>query len=520
MLTLYVQLSSQSSTLRVLEENEKIEKLTTMLHQINELFVTSNSNLKNYELIEDYNGIAAVQYFNSKGKDQYTSYSSSNSNPSVNFNDCIASSSSDTDYYYVVTSVKTSLSENPTAKLKVSSTNSGCQTFYAVFQSDSSLNPELYKYFKNKGVDIYDKDDPVYESCFLSKNFDYDLTQKYRRHYLYQGQNIQSSTESCEYESLGVDGKSILLKCVMGSSDNLIGYKIVEEQLPNEKEVKTSPLKCVKKIGRFQKNIALYMFPVLVIIIICVTIITHFVVPDSDEVDSEYADYNIPTQNTKPVVTIDSLKEIDIKTDTFVETFIKNLSSLHPVTLLYKRSLLVPFFFSSTLFLFNLSCIFGFDAVYFSESMIEERIYNKRRDKFAYSFKHRNERIVYSILTYIGCNLLIRGISLVTLSQKNLLISQLKEKTVESASFEKKMLLRRIISMVIMVACFVFFYFYCIVFCGLYIHAQYEWLYSVIWILMWLWIIIVPLYISLISFIEKSNKHSVLTYYLKQLFLF
>ena len=44
---------------------------------------------------------------------------------------------------------------------------------------DSEIfNSELYQYYGNKGIDIYNPNDTAFtDSCFISDNFKYDLTQ-------------------------------------------------------------------------------------------------------------------------------------------------------------------------------------------------------------------------------------------------------------------------------------------------------------------------------------------------------
>ena len=81
------------------------------------------------------------------------------------------------------------------------------------------------------------------------------------------------------------------------------------------------------------------------------------------------------------------------------------------------------------------------------------------------------------------------------------------------------MLIRRIISGIFMLGLSIFFFYYCIVFCGMYVNTQYGWFYSGIWSLFWNWVVFAPLYIVIITAIE-STGNIVCAYYMKRLFGF
>ena len=89
-----------------------------------------------------------------------------------------------------------------------------------------------------------------------------------------------------------------------------------------------------------------------------------------------------------------------------------------------------------------------------------------------------------------------------------------------SVNFEKNILIRRCIAGFIILFFFIFFWFYCIVFCGVYINSQFGWFFSWLWLLIFDWILLVPLYILLISLFEKILGNGACVYYMKQLFLF
>ena len=88
--------------------------------------------------------------------------------------------------------------------------------------------------------------------------------------------------------------------------------------------------------------------------------------------------------------------------------------------------------------------------------------------------------------------------------------------------FKKEMFLRRIISYVVMIIIITFFFYYSVTFCGVYIKTQRNWFFSGVWSLFFNWIILAPIYIIIISFLEykKKDPNNALIYYLKRLFFF
>ena len=137
--------------------------------------------------------------------------------------------------------------------------------------------------------------------------------------------------------------------------------------------------------------------------------------------------------------------------------------------------------------------------------------------------KREFHRIIYSILTMMAFNVLIRLIVIVPLSKFNELSNILKDGNEETISecktFECKMLVRRIIAIIVILIFNVFFYYYTIVFCAIYRNTQAGWFYSGIWGFIWNNIVFSLIYIIVISIVE-SNGNVMLSYYMKRLFCF
>ena len=177
-------------------------------------------------------------------------------------------------------------------------------------------------------------------------------------------------------------------------------------------------------------------------------------------------------------------------------------------------------------FVFNTLNVFGFNALYFNNTKIENRIYRKDRDNFAYPMRHEFDKIIYSILSMIALNVVVRAILLMTIGQRKELGRKVEaakggeEQEKEIGMFTKRMMTRRLIAMAFMLVVNIFFWYYAIVFSGIYIKTQYGWAYSGIWSLFFNWVIFANIEIVILSVIEFKNGGEECVYYFKKLFLF
>ena len=206
----------------------------------------------------------------------------------------------------------------------------------------------------------------------------------------------------------------------------------------------------------------------------------------------------------------------------------RNFKELHPVASLFRVSIINPLIMNSWFFLFNTTNLFGFNALIYLESIIEKRIYDKNRDNFAYPMRKEFGKIILSILLQVVLAIIFRFIILVTLDERNNLSDEIKEcKDIYETSrrvtrFEKRVLFRRCITLVLMLIICVFFFYYCVVFCEIYINTQRNWFFSGIWSLFWNWFVFSPIYIIIVSFLESTNRNSYTpsVYYMKKLCCF
>ena len=73
-------------------------------------------------------------------------------------------------------------------------------TFSINKQFYSILNETSIEFYNKRGIDPYNKSNEAFtEVCYRSINFEYDLTQEYRREIVYSGYSITSISPDCSY---------------------------------------------------------------------------------------------------------------------------------------------------------------------------------------------------------------------------------------------------------------------------------------------------------------------------------
>ena len=94
-----------------------------------------------------------------------------------------------------------------------------------------------------------------------------------------------------------------------------------------------------------------------------------------------------------------------------------------------------------------------------------------------------------------------------------------EEKMHISKEYRHSILIRNLIGIILVICLVGFFFYYCTIFCYIYVNTQRSWLFSGIWALMWNWVVFAPLDILFISAVENSGSEAC-AHYLKQLFIF
>ena len=423
--------------------------------------------------------------------------------------------------------------------------------FLVGFPMIDGIDKEKYIYYKERGLDIYDPKDPAFlNDCYYNKELDYDLPQRYRRKELYQQQTFKGG-DNCKYQGLDLGKQYVVMSCSKG--DN-IGYTLVDQSLElSQEEIDHQdnlPTKCGGSIDSVAKNIAFWLYLCLFIVFISLNVIfcvisKCFYFPSSfyQVIYNDKLDLNIfePNNNSIELANIKE-KEVDSKSminpanikvkvketpkKTFGSVFIDNMKELHPLCNLCRPSIISPILFNLWLLMYNIIILFGFNALYFSEDMLIDRIESKDRDNFGYPMKTEFERIMSAIATAVALNLIIRAICLVTYQARDEISNRIQsthdpeEKKNVLIDFSNSFIVRRIIAGIFMLGLSIFFWYYTIVFCGIYVNAQYGWFYSGIWALFWNWVAYGPFYILIISSIEMVEGMDKCAYYMKRFFVF
>ena len=570
--------------LRNLQENRI--KLDDILYKAHQLNYFANRNLdSNFNIQNDYlKLISFISYKQASINDgSFKNYIKNISNYSniIGYIDLKeASTNIENEEIFVLTLFNRKLFDNTNGLiLNFSRTNPSNQSAldnsnFDVYISsgDINVNFELAKYYRTKNISIYDKNDDCFkEPCFISKKFDFDLTQKYRKKNVYQKWSVGES--NCSYHSFDDSSNSIILLCKQFDDKNItnsdIKYGIVsltmkDDYIKNQNKVYNLPFRCPKKIDNISQNIGFWVFFLICILeifyIIGINILTlgslrkisirkglindgffmqlrqnppfnengseDFVstnksIPYKYEHNENYVSKEIYNQMNGP------------KYNTFINCTLNNFKELHPLYSFFRVSIMSPLILRSWFFIFNSLVLLGFNALIYWEGLIENRIFDQRRNRFDYPMLREFGKIVLCILLQLALTTLIKLLTLVFPSQRKNFEKTLKDLKFKRdyisndiisriEQFESEMLLRRLIGGILMLFIVVFFFYYSVVFCGVYINTQKNLIFAWIWSLIWNLFILSPIYIFVISFLEyrKQDESNLMIYYMKGLFCF
>ena len=449
-----------------------------------------------------------------------------------------------------------------------------------ISSSSLNFNFHLAEYYNTKNIKIYDKNDEAFtDPCFLSEEFDFDLTQKFRKNNVFQ--KVNYGNDVCKYISFDYKYMRINFLCnrfsYVEQSVNLyygvVVFDVKKESIEDADKVYHLPTKCSDKINNIGSNWGFWFFLFICVIelLYCIGIgVLTFgslrkisfrkgLINDdlykeigtakdkesnedtnSNSVQLQKYDEKIKNKRKNQIDydENDNNSVISVKSDmlnrNLKSCILHNFKELYPLATLCRVSVLSPLILNSIFFVFNTLVLFGFNALIYYESLIEERIFDKNRNNFDYPMRKEFHKIILSILCQVALCIIMKLILLVTLKQRNQLIDLLKSCKLEKhqtinngilttiKDFQDQMFVRRIISSSLMAIIIIFFFYYSIAFCGVYIQTQRNWFFSGIWSLFWNWIIFAPIYIVVISLIEhkKQDINDSTVYYMKRLFCF
>ena len=210
----------------------------------------------------------------------------------------------------------------------------------------------------------------------------------------------------------------------------------------------------------------------------------------------------------------------------FITILLRNLFDYYPLFTFWNKSIYTHLFINISFFAFNIVLIFGFNSLFYDENIIEKRIKHINRDSFTYSLSKENIKMILSLISSMIVMLILRAIILIPRLQNKKLFEFIdshneRENIKKENEVLKGFFIRRFITCLIMLIFTVFLFYYIVVFCSLYKHTQLNWCFSGVWCLLIEWIILAPLYILIISIVEKRGRsQKISSYYMKQLFFF
>ena len=208
-----------------------------------------------------------------------------------------------------------------------------------------------------------------------------------------------------------------------------------------------------------------------------------------------------------------------------IQKIINNLFQLHPILNLKKHPIINSLFLIHVIFIFNIASIYGINAILLNEKKIEKRIYNNDRDKIIYPFKKEFGTMFSSIFITVLLNIFFRFLILNSYNQRF-------DSEEEGNNKYNELTLRNIYTAFLMLGCILFFMIYSIFWCSIFYNSQHGWLIMGICCLFFIWVILAPIYILIISIFEtyfenkkyidkkKYVNYKKLIYYIKVLFIF
>ena len=253
---------SKSGRRLLVENNNKIMEIISNAHYINVLgALESTLPSIGYKLFTDEASLISYIWYKKNATEKVYSYLENYYHSTIsliNFTECIEENDT-----IILTTIPNSLMSyidniyNDTSlglNIYASSLNyrfedifSRCKnTYYQIYIPAFLLNynNSLYTYYINRGIDIYNKTDPAFtEPCFQSFEFDYDLTQEYRRFKVYQ--NISFDSEYCKFVKIDNNTNKALFNCTGNQKDKILLTENNDPYNKSETKVYNLPFKCI-----------------------------------------------------------------------------------------------------------------------------------------------------------------------------------------------------------------------------------------------------------------------------------
>ena len=404
------------------------------------------------------------------------------------------------------------------------------------FSLFDSIDYDKYFYYYKRNIDIFNKNDSAFFPCYSNSKFDWDLPQDMRMKEIFAGKIFKIIEENdCLYNGINEETKKIEFICK--NIGQLLSKGITSTleiyDLGYDNHLDDLPTLCPKMIKHVEKNIGFWVFFWGFVLFITLSIINilrnnQSQIIINDQLTSDDNERVSEMQDLKKNENDDENEEkvnvnYNVNSDNFSSSIKNNFLELHPLITPFRLSLLSDTLLSSWILFYNIFNNLGFNSLYFTNTMFRKRIERDYRDNFFYPMRYEYHRIILAQVTSFGLTLIVRLINLITLNKRQIIINEISSsednKNEVVKNYQKGNWIKKIITLIFILGLDVFFFYYCMGFCAVYINAQFGWFYSGIWAMIFNWFIYGPFYIFVISIIESFGGGKI-AYYMKRLFIF
>ena len=397
----------------------------------------------------------------------------------------------------------------------------------------------------NHIVEVYSAESPFFTDKCYRGDFDFDITERVKVDLLDGFKVMKSISNGCYPSHFNPSTERATLTCY-SDMDLMVGFTISDYGNLTETG---SIFECSTDIKDIEKNIAFWLYLLILLISICL-IIFYLVIKYGNESKDELLKIETALENDGILRDVDQPQPINVMSETgkkserdevvgnvadpnkinvelnentFVKMFIKNLFELHPIITTVTPSVITPLSMRIAFFAFNLLTLFGFNAVFFTNDYLFERYKHKDRDKFVYSIRDEFGKMISAIVCTMAVSALMRLIIIVTLKKKKEVEKKIKE-NIEHIhvvkEFRKDMLLNRCICVFVMMIITAWFFYFSIAWCNRYPKAQHSWGHACAWSIMFNYILFSTVYIVIITAVQMKDSCEKCTYYMKRTFMF
>ena len=392
-----------------------------------------------------------------------------------------------------------------------------------MFPLPNDINLIKYNEFKQYNIDIYNLEDNAFkEICYYNSKLKQDYPYYYRKNIIYSQKQFEGFNKICSYKEIDLENKMVVMKCKY--SENGFGYKYTDNIL-EEKKTTSNIFKCFSSL--FKKfNVGIIIFGLLLISIFIIFFLSKFYFKDINEgkilIDNtnknentienikEDINENEENNNNKIIETKERLDNmnptltnegINITNEnqkendkiSFNLTFKNIFLKTHPIFSICNRK---PIIMSYLFFAFTIINYFGFNIIFYKDSLIEKRINRNDKDSFIYPLKKQIIKIILSIICSMVLTFLL--------------------KLIAWNKYENKLKQRRIIIGLLIVLITIFFLFCSSVFYYIYKNSEKSWIISGIICIILDWIFLSPIFILILSFITFKGLR--FSEYIEELF--